>query len=176
MARHAFSVRLGGIVLGGALALGVAGLALAAEESVSIEGFAFDPAGLTINVGDSVTWTNNDGVPHTATADGGGFDTGNIAAGGTGSATFGTAGTYAYHCTVHPDMRGTVTVQAAGGGGGGGGGAGTTQPPTDTAGVTAERQSPATTGPELLTLLLLVAGVGGLWLGGVFARVRIRRD
>jgi plastocyanin len=172
MARHAFSVRLGGIVLGGALALGVAGLALAAEESVTIEGFAFDPAGLTLTVGDSVTWTNNDGVPHTASADGGGFDTGNIVAGATASVTFDAAGTFAYHCNVHPDMRGTITVQAAGSGGG----AGTTQPPTDTAGVTAERPSPATGGPELLTLLLLVAGVGGLWLGGVFARERIRRD
>lgn len=166
MARHAFSVRVGGIVLGGALALGVAGLALAAEESVTIDGFAFDPAGLTINVGDTVTWTNDDDVAHTATADGGGFDTGNIAANASDGVTFDQAGTFAYHCTIHPQMTGTITVRAADG---------ATQPPTDTAGLVAD---PLAIGlpSELLTVLLLVAGIGGLWLGGVFAWERIRRD
>jgi plastocyanin len=167
MARHAFWVRLGGIALGGALALGVAGLALAAEESVTIEGFAFDPAGLTIDVGDTVTWTNGDQVAHTATANGGAFDTGTIAGGAADSVTFDTAGTFAYHCTIHATMTGTITVRASGGGG-------STQPPTDTAPTV--REEPTTAGSVALTALLLVAGVGGLWLGGVFARERIRRD
>jgi plastocyanin len=170
MARRTFSVRSGGIVLGGALALGVAGLALAAEESVTSDGFAFGPASLTINVGDTVTWTNSDDVAHTAAQDGGGFDTGNIAVNASDSVTFDQAGTFAYHCNIHPTMTGSITVQAAGGGG-------ATQPPTDTAGVEPPRADAVTgVSPELLTALLLVAGVGGLWLGGVFARERIRRD
>ena len=167
MARHAFPVRLGGTVLGGALALGLAGLALAAEESVTIQGFAFGPASLTIDVGDSVTWTNGDGVGHTATADQGAFDTGTIAGGASDSITFDQAGTFAYHCTVHPTMTGTITVVAAGGGG-------ATQPPTDTIAATPEPANGVS--PELLTMLLLAGGIAGLWLGGVFARERIRRD
>jgi len=168
MARRAFSVRLGGIVLGGALAFGVAGAALAAEESVTIQGFAFGPASLTIDAGDTVTWTNEDGVGHTATQDGGGFDTGTIAAGASDSIAFDEAGTFPYHCTIHPAMTGTITVRAAGGGG-------APQPPTDT--LAADRPEPAHgVPPELLTVLLLGAGVAGLWLGGVFARERVRRD
>src|SRR5262245_54769364 len=111
MARRTNSVRIGGIVLGGALALGFAGHALAAEESVSIEGFAFDPAGLTVDVGDTVTWTNGDDIAHTATADGGSFDTGTLANGESGSATFNTAGTFPYHCSIHAQMTGTITVE-----------------------------------------------------------------
>ena len=116
----------------GALILGLFLLApsvLAAGENVSIAGFAFSPATVTVSVGDSVTWTNNDGATHTATADGGSFDTGNIAAGGSDSVTFNTAGSFDYHCTIHSQMTGTVVVQAASGGGGGT----PTTPPTDTA-------------------------------------------
>lgn len=173
MTRRAFSVGFGGIVLGAALVVGAAGVALAAEESVTIAGSAFDPAGLTVNVGDTVTWTNNDGFAHTATADGGAFDTGNIAGGASDSVTFDTAGTFAYHCSIHASMTGTITVAAASGGGGNGGGA--TQPPTDTAPLRATQPS-AGIPADVLTVLLLVAGVSGLWLGGVFARERIRRD
>lgn len=100
---------------------------LAADEAVTIEGFTFKPQAVTVNVGDSVTWTNADADAHTAT--GSGFDTGNIAGGASQTVTFQSAGSFAYSCSIHPTMTGTVRVQAAGGGGGSGG---ATAPPTDT--------------------------------------------
>lgn len=92
--------------------------ARAADQSVNISGFAFAPASVNVNVGDTVTWTNNDaGIPHTVTADGGAFNSGNLATGQTFSQTFSAAGTFAYHCTIHPQMTGSVVVAAATGGG-----------------------------------------------------------
>ena len=85
----------------------------AASQSVTIQDFAFAPATVTVNVGDTVTWTNQDDVGHSATATGGEFDTGIIDNGQSGSATFDTAGTISYVCTPHPNMHGTVVVQAA---------------------------------------------------------------
>jgi len=115
-----------------AIAMGVtAAPVLAADAAVTIEGFAFSPQSVTVNVGDSVTWTNNDGATHTAT--GSGFDTGNIAGGASQSVTFQSAGTFAYSCSIHPTMTGTVVVRSAGSGSGGGGSGGATAPPTDTA-------------------------------------------
>jgi plastocyanin len=83
------------------------------ETQVTISGFAF--SSLTVAKGAMVTWKNNDSAPHTATSDNGGafpFDTGNIAPGATSSGvTFTQAGTFAYHCRVHPSMHGTIIVQ-----------------------------------------------------------------
>jgi len=56
-------------------------------------------------------WTNNDTIAHTSTADGGAWNSGTIAAGGTFSRTFTAAGSFPYHCAIHPGMIGTVTVQ-----------------------------------------------------------------
>jgi len=78
---------------------------------VSIKNFAFDPATITVKVGDTVTWTNNDSMDHSVTADGNQFDSGNLASGKTFSFTFKTAGTVGYHCSIHPNMKATVTVQ-----------------------------------------------------------------
>jgi len=86
---------------------------LAADSAVSIAGFAFDPATVTIQVGDSVTWTNEDSVAHTATAGDGSFDTGSIANGASDTVTFDSAGTFAYICSIHPQMTGSVVVEAA---------------------------------------------------------------
>ena len=86
---------------------------MAADSPVSIAGFAFDPATVTIQVGDSVTWTNADSVAHTATAGDGSFDTGSIANGDSETVTFDTAGTFAYICSIHPQMTGSVVVEAA---------------------------------------------------------------
>lgn len=108
---------LAGAALIAALAGGTAGTALAADQAVSIAGFAFSPQSITVTVGDSVTWTNSDSVSHTATADDDSFDTGSIANGGSKSVTFSTAGTFAYHCSIHSSMTGTVVVEAAAGGG-----------------------------------------------------------
>jgi plastocyanin len=96
----------------------------AADTGVTISDFQFAPASVTIDVGDTVTWTNEGPTPHSATADDRSFDTGIFEAGQSRSHTFDEAGTFAYFCTPHPNMRGTVTVRAAGTGGGGGGSGG----------------------------------------------------
>jgi plastocyanin len=86
---------------------------LAADSAVTIAGLAFNPATVTIQVGDSVTWTNQDSTAHTATAGDGSFDTGQLANGDSDSVTFDTAGTFAYICSIHPQMSGSVVVEAA---------------------------------------------------------------
>lgn len=77
---------------------------------VIIQGMAFSPVTLTITAGTTVTWTNKDAMTHTVTSDTGLFDSGNIAANGTSSYTFANAGTFAYHCAIHPSMKATVVV------------------------------------------------------------------
>lgn len=81
------------------------------EEAVSIDNLAFSPSTVTISVGDSVVWTNNDNTSHTVSSDTGAFDSGVLASGDTFSLDFSTAGTYEYHCNFHPSMTGTVVVQ-----------------------------------------------------------------
>lgn len=72
---------------------------------------AYAPNPITVSVGGTVTWVNNDNTTHTATGNDGLFDTGNIAPGASYSRTFTSAGSFAYHCTQHPGMVGTVNVQ-----------------------------------------------------------------
>ena len=88
--------------------------------SVSIVDFSFKPASITVDAGDTVTWTNTGKEGHSAT--GSGFDTGILSRGESGSHTFNSPGTFRYQCTPHPFMKGTVVVRAASSGGGGGGG------------------------------------------------------
>ncbi|MGD0115951.1 MAG: cupredoxin family copper-binding protein [Dehalococcoidia bacterium] len=83
-----------------------------AQASVTIKDFAFSPPSVTIQVGGTVTWTNNGPSAHTATADDGSFDSGSLAAGKTFQHTFQTAGTFSYHCTIHPFMTAEVVVQS----------------------------------------------------------------
>ncbi|HEV8374171.1 MAG TPA: cupredoxin family copper-binding protein [Actinomycetota bacterium] len=83
----------------------------AARGEVRIADFAFAPDSLRAQVGQRVTWENRDtGVTHTVTADGGAFSSGDLASGKRFSFVFGTAGSFAYHCAIHRDMRGTVSV------------------------------------------------------------------
>src|SRR5438477_800382 len=91
----------------------LSGIALSAGSTVNIVDFAFDPTNVTVPVGSSITWNNMGSVSHTATANNGSFDTGLIGAGSSKTIAFGVAGTYAYHCSVHPSMTGTVTVTSA---------------------------------------------------------------
>jgi LPXTG-motif cell wall-anchored protein len=108
----------------------------AASGSVRIADFQFTPAQITIDQGDTVTWTNNGPSAHSATAPDGSFDTGILPAGESRSHTFSDAGTFSYICTPHPNMHGTIVVRAsqsggdtpdssAGEGGGTGGSSGT---------------------------------------------------
>jgi plastocyanin len=87
------------------------GSSVMAKNAVSIQNMAFSPATMTVKVGDKVTWTNQDSVGHSATADDSSFDTGVIEQGQSGSSTFAKAGTYTYHCSVHPNMKATIIVQ-----------------------------------------------------------------
>jgi plastocyanin len=72
---------------------------------------AFAPDDLDIEAGTTVTWTNADVVAHTSTSDGNGWNSGTVAPGGRFSFTFPTAGTFRYHCAIHPGMIGTVVVR-----------------------------------------------------------------
>lgn len=77
--------------------------------SVSMANTAFDPADVTVAVGGTVTFTNNDSFAHNVAGDG--WESGNMAAGATFSHTFTTAGTFPIRCTIHPSMTGSVTVK-----------------------------------------------------------------
>lgn len=115
------------ILPAGAVLLGVTFIALgaafgagqrpasAANASVSIADFAFSPATVTVSVGDTVTWTNNDaGVPHTVSSDSGSeLASGQLSGGASYQKTFSAAGSYAYHCDIHPSMTGQVVVTGA---------------------------------------------------------------
>ena len=83
-----------------------------AVTDVRIVNFAFAPANIVVDVGTTVTWTNDDVVPHTVTSDDGDeLDSELLNPGDTFSHTFDTPGAYAYHCTPHPNMLGLVTVR-----------------------------------------------------------------
>jgi plastocyanin len=99
-----------------------AGPSMAADKTVTMDANAFLPPGpVTIEVGDMVTWVNDDDVSHDAV--GNGWSTPLLANGESHAVTFQEAGTYAYLCSIHPDMTGSVVVRAASSGG---------APPTDT--------------------------------------------
>lgn len=81
-------------------------------DRVSIKDFLFKPEAIDVAVGTKITFTNEDAAPHTATSeDGGVFDTGTLTKGESGSVTIENAGTFAYLCTIHPFMKGTVTAK-----------------------------------------------------------------
>ncbi|WP_020659046.1 cupredoxin domain-containing protein [Amycolatopsis benzoatilytica] len=95
--------------------------AAAAAQTVMMQDYAYSPASLTVHVGDSVTWIQHDTAPHdvVTTSAPVAFRSPQLSQGQSWSYTFQTAGTYAYYCSVHPDMRAQVIVQPAA----------TTQPP-----------------------------------------------
>jgi plastocyanin len=135
-----------------------------ASASVTMGDFFFSPASVTVAVGDTVTWHNTGQAPHTATANDGSFDTGTINAGGSGSHTFSSAGTFAYICTIHPNMKGTVRVLASSGGSGGSGGtSGASSSGTSESSAVA---SPGAAGSST-TLPMTGMAVGALTLAGL---------
>ncbi len=83
--------------------------AFAATHSVSLQNLQYNPATLTVNVGDSVTWTNNDTVTHSVT--GGPLNSPDLNPGATYSVAFSSPITIDYHCRFHPDMVGRLIVQ-----------------------------------------------------------------
>jgi len=103
----ALATALGGFLF----LLGAAESAQAEEIIADMKSNAYEPGSLLVKVGDTVTWTNSDTVPHTVTSDDGGpLDSGIIDGGASWSYTFTEPGTYTFFCEVHPNMKGTVTV------------------------------------------------------------------
>lgn len=82
--------------------------------TVVMQNISFNPTTITIRTGQRVTWRNGEapasGIPHTSTSDTGVWSSPVLNPGGAFSFTFNSPGTYNYHCTIHPDMRGTVIV------------------------------------------------------------------
>jgi plastocyanin len=84
---------------------------------VNMENISFNPDSVTIEVGQTVRWVNNDNVEHTVTSGNPGettagsqFDSGNIAPGGVFEQTFTQAGTFEYFCEIHPTLMSNATV------------------------------------------------------------------
>ncbi|ANN15082.1 copper-binding protein [Amycolatopsis orientalis] len=87
----------------------------AATQQVMMQDYAYGPASLTVRVGDTVTWMQHDQAPHdvVTTSAPVAFRSPQLSAGQSWSHTFTKPGTYSYYCSVHPDMRASVTVLAA---------------------------------------------------------------
>lgn len=146
--------------------------------SVNMVDYAFSPATVTINVGDTVSWTNTGEEDHDAA--GSGFSTGTVTPGSSGSATFSSGGTFAYVCSFHPDMKGTVVVNdtSSGGTGGDKDGDGTVDPTT---GAPLGTEAAATTSADAAGTAnglpatgeteapLLILGIGLFACGGLAA-------
>ncbi|MEU0073065.1 plastocyanin/azurin family copper-binding protein [Streptomyces sp. NPDC006332] len=98
-----------------ALPLLPAGQASAASYSVTMKGYAFSPANLTVPVGSTVTWTNQDTAPHDVKTTSGpvSIHSPMLNKGQSWSFTFTAAGAYGYYCTVHPNMTAGITVRPA---------------------------------------------------------------
>jgi plastocyanin len=104
---------------------GVEAVPVQDARSVGIGDNFFDPPDVAVEPGSTITWTNNGAMPHTVTADDGSFDSGVLNPGDSYTVAFDGQGTVTYHCTIHPEMRGSVTV------GGGGGSAPAEQPASE---------------------------------------------
>jgi plastocyanin len=113
--RHALALACAGALLtcGFVSAAGAAAGASAgkpATHRVAIDGLKYEPDALTVRRGDTIVWTNKDPFPHTVTAPGK-FDSHNIAANGSWKYVVSSPGEYAYICTLHPNMKGTLRVE-----------------------------------------------------------------
>jgi LPXTG-motif cell wall-anchored protein len=160
------------------------GAKAAASGSVTVADFQFTPAQITIDQGDTVTWTNNGPTSHSATAPDGSFDTGIFPAGQSRSHTFNDAGTFSYICTPHPNMHGTIVVQASQTGGdtpdsstGDTGGGGTTGGDSSGAEATQSDGGPSLPSTGADSGALLVLGALMLLLGvAVHRRARAEQS
>jgi plastocyanin len=92
-----------------ALAMGGGTATASKAKSVSIKGFAFHAGTTHVKAGTKITFSNMDGVAHTAT--GKGFNTGTISPGHSKSVTFSKKGVFSYHCSIHPFMHGKIIVE-----------------------------------------------------------------
>lgn len=89
---------------------GTAGAGAGAATSIDVKSFAFSPAKLSVKAGTDVAVKNEDSFEHTITSDDGKAFNVDLPGGGTGTVKGVAAGTYKYHCAIHPSMTGTLTV------------------------------------------------------------------
>ena len=89
--------------------------AWAADAEVKISNFTFSPPQVTVKAGTTVTWTNDDDIPHTVTSSTLAFKSAALDTDDKFSFTFTTPGTYKYFCSLHPHMTGTIVVEAVSG-------------------------------------------------------------
>jgi plastocyanin len=101
---------LRGLILAAALLLPLGAGAQAQEVKVTIDNFTFSPAELKVKVGDTVTWTNHDDIPHTVVS-AGKFRSKTMDTDNEFSFTFTSAGDYKYFCSLHPHMTGMIKVE-----------------------------------------------------------------
>lgn len=90
----------------------LASTAYAKTVTVNIVDFAFSANSVTLDIGDKVKWVNQDSFTHTSTSDTGVWDSGNLAKAQSFTQGFSKEGSYAYHCTIHPGMKASVTVRS----------------------------------------------------------------
>jgi plastocyanin len=80
--------------------------------TIDIEDFEFKPSNVSVPLNATVTWNNHDNAPHDATDDSNEWETERMDDDENASLTFDTPGTYDYHCSIHPYMKGRLTVRA----------------------------------------------------------------
>lgn len=102
---------LAALAVAASLMLGSA--ARAEDAKVKIDNFTFEPQKLTIKAGTTVTWKNEDDIPHTVTSTTRTFKSKALDTDDSFSFTFTTPGTFEYFCSLHPHMTATVVVEAA---------------------------------------------------------------
>lgn len=78
--------------------------------TVTIQNMSFNPSTLNVQVGTTVTWINKDSTTHHVVSDSGVFDSGDLSTGMSYNYTFNQTGSYPYHCSIHPSMKGTIVV------------------------------------------------------------------
>ncbi|HVX92105.1 MAG TPA: cupredoxin family copper-binding protein [Xanthobacteraceae bacterium] len=96
-----------------ALALaGVTSAARAEDPQIKIDNFTFEPQTVTVKAGTTVTWRNDDDIPHAVASSARAFKSKALDTGDTLSFTFMSPGTYEYFCSLHPHMKATIVVEA----------------------------------------------------------------
>jgi amicyanin len=96
-----------------AAAISAASAAQAANITVKIDNFTFNPQTVTVKAGDTVTWTNADDIPHTVTSKTSQFRSKALDTDDTFAFTFAAPGTFDYFCSLHPHMTGSIVVEAS---------------------------------------------------------------